>query len=111
MNLKDKIEDDEVVKDNFANIFAKSKKNSNKDVIDELEKKFYAGEKPDVKPKQKKEPVKRKGTKRNYNKMRNDDSESQSALSEAVSNVPKRSPSKRKNRARMIIEDDEDEES
>jgi hypothetical protein len=115
MNLKDRIEDDDIVKENFANIFARSKKNSNKEVIEELEKKFYAGEKPDVKPRAKKEPVKKKGTKRNYNKMRSDDSESVSVSSEVLSQnnniMPKRQPSRRKNKGRMIIEDSEDEES
>jgi hypothetical protein len=104
------------VKENFANIFARSKKNSNKEVIEELEKKFYAGEKPDVKPRQKREPgVKRKGTKRNYNKMKSDSesdsiSMSLSSESQSVNNIQ---PKSKRNNARnkMIIEDEEDEES
>ena len=48
--LKDKIEDDSVVIENFQNIFNKFKKtNQNKDMIDELEERFFKGEKIETK--------------------------------------------------------------
>jgi hypothetical protein len=113
--LKDKIEDDEIVKENFENIFAKSKKNANKEAIEELEKKFYAGEKPDAKPRAKKEGgAKKRGVKRNYNKLKSEDSESVSVVSSSdVNNIQESSRAVSKRRAgrnnKMII-DDEDEE-
>jgi hypothetical protein len=79
-NLKDRIEDDNVVKENFQMIFNKYKKgaNANKEAIEELEKKFFAGEKlniarPGKKPSDNNnmKGKKRTGVKRNYSKMRN----------------------------------------
>jgi hypothetical protein len=92
-NLKDKIEDDNIVRENFQNIFTKFKKNNqnstNKDMFEELEKKFFAGEKIE-KPGRKtsnnnvdggenKDPnVKRRGVqtgKRNFTKMKKQEEE------------------------------------
>ncbi len=81
-NLKDRIENDDIVKDNFQVIFNKYKKgaNANKEAIEELEKKFFAGEKLNIaaKPTNIKKPAenanknkKRTGVKRTYSKMRN----------------------------------------
>jgi hypothetical protein len=88
-NLKDKIEDDEVIRENFQNIFAKFKRsasaNSNKEAIEELEKKFFAGEKIHIAKQSAKNTasnvkVKSKqkiGKKRNFSKMKNSNLESE----------------------------------
>lgn len=79
-NLKDRIDDDNVVQENFQMIFNKYKKgaNANKEAIEELEKKFFAGEKLNI-VRPAKKPMennnmklkKRTGIKRNFSKMRN----------------------------------------
>jgi len=90
-NLKEKIEDDEVIKENFQNIFAKFKRSanasasSNKEAIEELEKKFFAGEKIQIAKQSAKNSasnvkVKSKlkiGKKRNFSKMKNSNLESE----------------------------------
>lgn len=92
-NLKDKIEDDEVVKENFQNIFAKFKRSasasSNREAVEELEKKFFAGEKIQIAKNAIKNAASnvktnktkmKSGIKRNFSKMKdqnaNDDHES-----------------------------------
>jgi hypothetical protein len=84
-SLKDKIEDD-VVKDNFALIFAKYKKgpNANKEAIEDLEKKFFAGEKLNLPKKEKKMKT---GTKRNFNRLRKTDEESKDESEDVSSNL------------------------
>ena len=97
-NLKDKLDDD-IVKENFQSIFNKLKKNAsaNKDVIEDLENKFFTGEKivslatlnKQNKNKDKDNNIqntnnkkKRIGTKRNYSKMKEQDEDALSELSE-----------------------------
>lgn len=81
-NLKDKIEDNDEIKDNFHTLFNKFKKTAtNKEAIEEFEKKFFAGEKINIKSKNAAQSntgtatkAKRKvGLKRNHNKMKNPD--------------------------------------
>jgi hypothetical protein len=86
-NLKDKIVDD-IVKENFQYIFNKYKKgnNSNKEVIEEIEKKFFAGEKFMITKQSRgaggvKKEKKKVGIKRTYSKMKNED-ETDSIVSE-----------------------------
>lgn len=110
-NLKDKIDDDEIVTENFQNIFAKFKKgnNVNKEAFEEIEKKFFAGEKINVnKPKTGKENKEnlnsnvlanknKKRIKRNYSKMKNGDNDSESALSENENTSKKPGPNSKLN--------------
>lgn len=95
-NLKDKIEDDDIVKENFQVIFAKFKKSAsaNKEAIEELEKKFFAGEKLNIqkgKNQGQNQPGlasaqkniggnknRKRGVKRTYSKMKNNDYDSDS---------------------------------
>jgi len=91
-NLKDKIEDDDIVKENFQMIFNKYKKgvNSNKEMIEELEKKFFAGEKFNIAKPSKNannnqvNKKKKIGVKRTFSKMKNQDDDSASVESENV---------------------------
>lgn len=121
-NLKDKIEDDEIVKENFQNIFNKYKKmnSTNKEMMEELEKKFFAGEKmvinkPGKAEKAVKKEKKKVGVKRTYSKMNNRDDDLDSVVSENENNnnVPssiakrsRRAPAKKTNK---IIDDSEED--
>lgn len=127
-NLKDKIEDDEIVKENFQTIFAKFKKTStNKEVIEELEKKFFAGEKLNLVKSSKSSnkennvadsknnsatKIKKRGVKRNYSKMKNPDLESVESEGEQVQPIPRASTrtAVRSKKKRTIVLDDESEE-
>jgi len=122
-NLKDRIEDDNVVKENFQLIFGKFKKSTgvNKETIDELEKKFFAGEKMAISKTSRAKGINNKkkvGVKRNYSKMKNGDSESvdseysdsKSIQSEKISTrkVNTRSSATKK-KPKPIIEDEGDD--
>lgn len=118
-NLKDKIDDDNVVKENFQNIFAKYKKtnNANKDIIEDLEKKFFAGEKIVTKI-AKKENAKKKekskvkiGVKR---RLKESEEDSLSVVSEqperSKPRIKTRSASKRRKPAKESDEEDFNDE-
>lgn len=105
---------DQSVQENFLSIFAKFKKvTNNKEVIENLEKKFFAGDNVFVKAvKEKNSKKERKtGKKRNFNKFNDNDSISEkvSDSEAAVANNPKqlraRQPKRNNN---IIIDDDSD---
>ena len=80
-NLKEKI-DDEIVNENFQNIFNKYKRNTNvsKETVEEIEKKFFAGQKINVKKTEKgttNVKGKRIGAKRTHTKMLNKEKENE----------------------------------
>lgn len=121
-NLKDKIEDDEIVKENFQNIFTKFKKlnTGNKEVIEELEKKFFAGEKMVVPKTGKaatggvKKEKKKTGVKRTFSKMKlekDEDAESvASDVGEPENNVPARTMRTRAARPKKMVLSDSEED-
>jgi hypothetical protein len=94
------MDNDEIVKENFANIFTKSKRTIiNKEMIENLEKKFYANEKVEIKGKTRIQ--RKKAIKRNYLNIKSEaDSEN------VISEIKPTKVSKKK----MIIDDDEDDE-
>jgi hypothetical protein len=135
-NLKDKIVDDDIVKENFQNIFNKYKKgnNANKEAIEEIEKKFFAGEKFVINKQSRgtgaggaKKEKKKIGVKRTYSKMRiedetdsivseqnninsndNDVAQSQKSQKEKQQPVNKRNTRQVKNRKKIVDDSDND---